>query len=457
MAGSRSRVRIPWLKAAISIGVVSLASSLLAACGTTSSGQATTSGPVTLTLTDCEAGTNLVTYLQDLATSYHKLHPNVTIKIKSISFTAMLDTGQLILSGSDVPSLFEVSQTYGSIYQLAKHNLIGSLAPYAKQYGWYSEFSPAELKLGGEVSVSSNPLWSGGLYGVPYLGNVVGVFYNKKLLAKVGGSVPTTLAAFEHDLQLAKGAGLIPLTAGGGANTYQLAQDVAEIAGSIAPTKAAETYLFNLAGGKPGPTWTSPYVVQAVQLLKTWSADKYLSPDVLSLTESAADSEFTSGKSLFIINGNWQAPAFQQPMGSNVGFFMLPSATTTHGAEPVIGTGNALAIPANGANHAAAVAFLNYAVGKQGAEALIKDAGQLPLLTVPGEVSQFKGAEAQIAAAWLQTGQQGAGQPFWGSNTADSLTQLSSALDEVLGGRMSPAQLGSTMQSDEVNYRKTLQ
>jgi raffinose/stachyose/melibiose transport system substrate-binding protein len=436
--------------------VVSLASSVLAACGASSTG-ATKSGSVTLTLTDCEAGTNLVTYLQDLATSYHKLHPNVTIKIRSISFTAMLDTGQLVLSGSDVPSLFEVTQTFGSIYQLAKHNLIGSLAPYAKQYSWYNEFSPATLKLGGEVSVSSNQLWSGGLYGVPYIGNVVGVFYNKKLLAKVGGSVPTTLGGFEHDMQLAKSAGLIPLTAGGGANTYQLAQDAAEIAGAIAPTKAAESYLFDLAGGKPGPTWTSPYVVQAVQLLKTWSSDKYLSPDVLSLTESAADNEFTSGKSLFIINGNWQAPAFQQPMGSNVGFFLLPSATASHGPEPVIGTGNALAIPTNGPNHAAAAAFLNYVVGRQGAEALIKGAGQLPLLTVPGEVSQFKGAESQIAAAWLKTGEQGAGQPFWGSNTADSLTQLSSALEEVLGGRISPAQLGSTMQSDEVNYRKTLQ
>jgi raffinose/stachyose/melibiose transport system substrate-binding protein len=438
--------------------VVSIASCALAACGGTSSGSAAKSGaPVTLTLTDCEAGTNLVNYLQDLAKSYSKLHPNVTIKIRSISFTSMLDTGQLVLSGSNVPSLFEITQTYGSIYQLAKHNLIGSLAPYAKQYGWYDEFSPATLKLGGEVSVSSNQLWSGGLYGVPYIGNVVGVFYNKKLLAKVGGSVPTTLGGFEHDMQLAKTAGLIPLTAGGGANTYQLAQDVAEIAGAIAPTKAAEAYLFDLAGGKPGPTWTSPYVVQAAQLLKTWSSNKYLSPDVLSLTESAADNEFTSGKSLFIINGNWQAPAFQQPMGSNVGFFLLPSATTSHGPEPVIGTGNALAIPTNGPNHAAAAAFLNYVVGRQGAEALIKGAGQLPLLTVPGEVGQFKGAEAQIAAAWLKTGEEGAGQPFWGSNTADSLTQLSSALEELLGGRISPAQLGSTMQSDELNYRKTLQ
>jgi raffinose/stachyose/melibiose transport system substrate-binding protein len=412
---------------------------------------------VTITVMDAQEGTTSLTdFYSEAAAAYTRLHPNVHVEVKSITFATMLDTGSLILSGSNAPSLFEVAQTYGSMYKLAQEHLILPLSSYAAQYGWAKTTSSSLLGLDGEASPAKQLLWSGDLYGMAYTANIVGVFYNKRLLAKVGDGIPRTFSAFEKDLATAKHDGLIPLSAGGGSNTYQLGQDVSEIAGAIAPSRAAETYLYRLAAGDLGTTWTTSYVTRSAVILQDWGKSGYLSRNLLSSTETSSAAEFSSGKSLFLIDGNWESPAVQQVMGSNVGFFVLPSGSSTHGPQPVATGGEALAIPTHGPDHADAAAFMNFVVSQPGAKLLMDDADQVPVIAVPGETHHFGGVNLDITNAWLQTNFANGAMPFWGSNTPDALTQLAALSDELVSGRVTPAGFGKALQADELSFRKTM-
>ena len=46
------------------------------------------------------------------------------------------------------------------------------------------------------------------------MGEIVGVYYNKQMLADLGLDVPTTFAEFEQALEVAKQAGEVPIQFG---------------------------------------------------------------------------------------------------------------------------------------------------------------------------------------------------------------------------------------------------
>ena len=91
---------------------------------------------------------------------------------------------------------------------------------------------------------------SGSVYGVPETGTVVGIFYNRPLLASVGAKPPTSWATFTSDLALVAKAGKTGIAyAGGQPTAYQPSHVLWMLINQYVP--AAQSIAFVAHKGNP--------------------------------------------------------------------------------------------------------------------------------------------------------------------------------------------------------------
>ena len=87
------------------------------------------------------------------------------------------------------------------------------LDEWAKAYNWGSRYLGSVLQYS-RYSADGKTFGEGNLYGLPQVGEVVGIYYNKEKLTKLGVEPPKTWAEFEDALAKAKAAGEVPMQFG---------------------------------------------------------------------------------------------------------------------------------------------------------------------------------------------------------------------------------------------------
>ena len=159
---------------------------------------------------------------------------------------------------------------------------------------------------------------------MPDAGSLVGIYYNKKMLAAVGGTVPTNWATFVKDLALLHKHGKVALAyAQGNPTAYQPVHTFYTIANEFVAAKQQDNFVFHI--GKPSIDTAG--FVQAATVFQNWAKDGYFSPGYQGLSDAQALSQFTTGKAGFFIEGSWYAGAVQQGLGNNAGFW-VPKVVT---------------------------------------------------------------------------------------------------------------------------------
>lgn len=391
---------------------------------------------------------------QEAVKAFERMHPGVHITLRTESYTQLINTGILQAGASSAPALMQVNEGFQSLGQMVKDNLLVPLDSYAAKYQWSKLQSSALISLDGRQSPTA--LGVGHLWGMSTTATWIGVFYNKDLLARLKQPVPATFQEFEHDLALAKQAGITPLSegsaSGGGLDEYYWFLIWAAQSPSLASIR-------DLIYGVGNNSWNSPSAIAATETFKKWADDGYFTPGYAGFSANQVVDQFTQGKSLFMIEGTWAIPQIAGSLGNKAGIFLLPSATSGHGAEGVT-TGNlAWAIPKNGPDHALAVELLNFLVSPQVAKMYFNIAKELPATSFPGELALAKkgGELAYDQAIGFMKGS--AGQlpmpyPDWA--TPNMLNDLTSGLTEVLASRTTPQQYLASLQSDYEQFRAGL-
>ncbi|MBO0730507.1 MAG: extracellular solute-binding protein [Acidimicrobiaceae bacterium] len=391
---------------------------------------------------------------QQIAKAFEKAHPGVHITMRTQSFQQLVNTGILQLSGNNAPSLIQVNEGFQSLGQMVKSNLLVPLDSYASRYHWNKLQSPTLMSLDGRQTPTA--MGVGHLWGMSTTATWLGVFYNKTLLSKIGQPVPKTFADFEHDLALAKSAGITPLslgTAGGpGLSEYYWFLIWAAQSQSLSDIR-------NLIYGVGNKSWNTPSAIAATNTYQKWADNGYFTPGYAGYNGTQATDQFTQGKSLFMVNGTWAIPQVASTLKNNAGVFLLPSATSAHGPEGVT-TGNlAWAIPQKGPNHDLAAQFLNFLVSPPAAKIYFNSAKELPATSFPGEVNLAKHGGPLLYDQVVGFEKGSAGQlpmpyPDWAST--NMLNDISSGLTEVLAHKISAQQYVSQLQSDYAQFRSTL-
>ncbi|GEM_PF-6016089 len=429
--------------AAASLGLTLVAAA--SACASSPASQA--GGGISLTVWGMDLGPGYQQAInQDLA-QWKKIHPDITINWITKSYSVIQASEKLALSGPGSPDIIELVQGWPDA-QLAAAGLLVNLDKYAKQYGWYSEFSPSTIALNSNTA-NGKYFGIGNLYSVSDTSTLVGYFYNKSLMARLGLTVPTTMAQFTHELAVAKAHGLIPMEQGNLLHTWD----------SFMVENMPPATLSDWIYGNGSSTVDTPQEVQGAQTLQTWIKDGYFQPGFISQSQNGGTLQpinaFLSGKSLFYgsadptLYGNVTA-AHQQ---GNVGFFIQPPVTAGAPLVTPGGADNPYAISTRCAHPAAAAEFLNFLLSEPAQLRVQPDSAFLPTDTRLGPnpalsnsllTTTFSGQYAQVekngVVAW----------PDFSS--LDYVTVMTALTDELASGRITPQDMLAQLQQDHTRF-----
>ncbi len=127
--------------------------------------------------------------IEQLNKDFEAAHPGVTIKRTARTFDDMKLTLKLAVSAGDGPVVTKVNQGAGDMGAMVKEGLLLPVDEYIKKYGWDKRQSD---------SVLARDRWEGAkfgvgkTYGISGLAEIVGLYYNKKILDDAGVALPQT-------------------------------------------------------------------------------------------------------------------------------------------------------------------------------------------------------------------------------------------------------------------------
>ncbi|HEX6471224.1 MAG TPA: extracellular solute-binding protein [Streptosporangiaceae bacterium] len=376
-----------------------------------------------------------------LTTEFTRQYPNVKWNVREDQFAVITQNAPRVLA-DDPPDLMRLPQ----VSELVKDNLLKNLDGYAKVFGWdkWPASQLDQLRLG----PGGRPRGEGSLYAMGLNFSMTGIFYNKKLAARIGmSSPPTTLAELDGALAKAKNAGITPIAAWNGGATGGLAFPLQDLMAAYGPAAPINDWIFQ----KPGATIDTPSNLKAVQHLQQWIKAGYFPKDINAIDYAKNMSRFLSGDGLFMFNGDWESGNFDEHMAGNVGFFVMPPAQQG-------GQAGAMSAPltfgiSSRAKHADCAAFfLNWvATNARARDIAVRVGGSHPMGPADAHMPPVK--QGTVTASTLAA----AAQMSKGNGAMDFIANATGAiyakswtpqLQKLVAGGQNPAGLLKSVQSD---------
>ena len=341
------------------------------------------SGPVKIVWWHISTANDARSNWQNLANTYVKAHPNVSIEITVLENQAFKDKLATAMQSGSPPDLFQ-SWGGGVLTQYAQAGLVQDLTAALQQNGWGDSFQPAPLGL---YKVGDKN------YGVPWDAGMVGFWYNKALFKQAGITAPpATWSALLDDVKKLKAAKITPLALGGkdewpGAFYWE-----------YLATRVGGQAAFQRAYSRAGSFAEKPFV-DAGTLLKQLVDLQPFQTGFLGATYGDHQVLMANGQAAMELMGQW-APGANRAVAkdvaaynTNLGFFPFPGVDGGAGAPTdVLGGADGFAIGKNAPPET--IDFVRYLTSLDTQKAMA--AANLAVLPV------VKGAEAALTDPLMQ-------------------------------------------------------
>jgi raffinose/stachyose/melibiose transport system substrate-binding protein len=398
--------------------------------------QATT----TLKVFDEEVGSVGAAY-EELNRLFEKRHPNVKLERSSLTFSAYIKVLPLRLKSPNPPDVFEGYQSG----PLVKAKLLRPLTSYARKYGWLTRFGPPSI-LDQLRFTADGAMGSGILYGLAQQAEVLGFYYNKAILAKLGLRAPKTFPAFEHVLAAAKKAGETPIMDGGNQTSYAVVQSLMLLLDQ-GPSRARPAKLNAWVYGKPGRSIVDARSIAGAATLKEWADAGYFPEGFTGLSDEDAKARFTQGEGLFTLSGPWDNPAFSKALGKKLGFIVLPPQA---GQSPAStgSFGQPWHISTASENADVAAQYIDFMTSAASANIMARKYQLLPANAVIGGSGARQSSFAQILSQWKALTGAGNLVLYLGMSTPTMLDTLLAATSELIAGKITAKQCVQRLQAD---------
>jgi raffinose/stachyose/melibiose transport system substrate-binding protein len=294
-----------------------VAALLAAGCGSSGGGGGgTSSGPVTITIAENYGTEQNATALRNLAAAFHKLHPNITVKIQpqnGDNYFAILQKDAIAKSGPDLAVMW--TGLFTLQYKSFLTNLKGEVPATD-----LARVNPNALKW---TSDSFNP--ANGPYVIPLEDQFYIGFYNKADFAKAGvTSVPTDWSQLFAACAKLKKAGYTPLVYGNGGQpisaTFYPWYDMSYMMIGAYPVGQWQGLY---SGQIP---WTSPAIKAQLSDWTRLHSTGCTNSDVVTNTNNLG--QFESGKAAMMVDGTWDTAKFTSALGRKVAAFAPPFSNT---------------------------------------------------------------------------------------------------------------------------------
>ena len=332
------------------------------ACGSSGGSGATKNptGPVTLTWWHNGTTDPLKTVWADVATEFHKAHPNVTIKVQPIQNEQFQTKMPLALRSDNPPDVF---QQWGGGNQATQVRSGKVMDITQAASGWLKDLGA------GAQGWQTN----GRQYGVPYDLHVVGFWYRKDLFAKAGiASPPQTMDELDADVSRLKAKGITPMAIGS-KDRWPDAFWWEYFAVRECPSETLKQANANI-------DFSDPCFVKAGNDLTSFLATKPFQTGFLGTPAQEGSSSsaglVANGKAAMELQGDWEpgvmvALTDDKQFKSKLGWFPFPSVPGGKG-QPGVALGGGDGFSCSTKATSACVDFLKYIVSPAVQTKLVK-------------------------------------------------------------------------------------
>ncbi|MFC6900292.1 ABC transporter substrate-binding protein [Nonomuraea dietziae] len=279
-------------------------------------------GDVTLTIWDQEVRGGQAAQMKQLNAAFEAKYPNITIKRVSRSFDDLNTTLRLALSGNEPPDVVQANNGRPQMGAFVKAGHLRPLDAYAEAYGWKKRYSQSVLQYV-SYSADGKVFGQGNIYGLPQVGEVVGILYNAAKLSELGLRPPKTWEEFEAALAKAKAAGEVPLQLGN-LDKWPGVHVFGTVQGRHVPADQITTLGF----GRKGASWTTPENTRAAEQIVGWVDKGYFNKGFNGQGYDASWQAFGKGEGVFLIGqladrrpgeGHGQGPGLRPAARHGVG------------------------------------------------------------------------------------------------------------------------------------------
>ena len=401
-------------------------------------------GTVTLRVWDQEVRGGGNAQLTRLNAAWAKQHPNITIERNSRSFDDLVKTLRLALSGADAPDVVQANNTRSQMGEFVKAKQILSLDPYMAAYGWDKRYSESVRSVA-SYSADGKTFGSGSLYGLPQVGEVVGLFVNTKKLESLGLKQPNTWADFEQALATAKAKGETPLMLGN-LDKWPAVHVFGVVQGTTTPPEQIRALGF----GNAGASWTTPENTKAAQTLVDWVDKGYFNNGFNGLGYDPAWQAFGKGTGVFLVGGTWLQADLRKAMGDDVAFMLPPPAQAGGQSFTTGGSGQPFAITATAKHPDAAAAYINFLTSPE-AMSVIAETENLPVVDTAAQKAPNALAQQVFQAFGTVTKDNGL-LPYLDWATPTMSDTIGAAMQDLMAKKQTPAQVLETLQQDYADF-----
>lgn len=397
-------------------------------------------GDVTLTVWDQEVRGGGNAQLTALNAAFQKKYPNIRIKRVSRSFDDLTKTLRLALGGNDAPDVVQANNTRSQMGQFVKAKQLIPLNQYMTAYGWDKRYSESVRSVV-SYSEDAKTFGSGNLYGLPQVGEVVGVYANASKLKSLGITAPNTWADFEKALATAKSKGETPMMLGN-LDKWPAVHVFGTIQGSTTPPDQIRSLGF----GNAGASWTSAENTKAATTLSDWAKKGYFNSGFNGLGYDPAWQQFSKGKGVFLIAGTWLQADLSKTMKNNV-TFSLPAPVTAGSASYATGaSGQPFAITSKAKNPDAAAAYIDF-ITNADAMKVIAEKENLPVVDTAAQKAPNALAQ-QVFTAFGKASTDNALLPYLDWATPTMSDTIGAGLQDLLAGKATPDATLQKLQQD---------
>jgi raffinose/stachyose/melibiose transport system substrate-binding protein len=356
-----------------------------------SSSSASSAANVTLTWWNNATNQPLLGVYTSAIKGFEASHPNIKITDVPIQNELLQDTKiPLALEGNNPPNIYQ-QWGGGVLGQQVTSGKVDNITSYVSS--WI-----------GNISGASGWQANGQQYGVPVDLHVVGFWYRKDIFAKVGITVPTTLAQLETDDTKLRAAGYAPIAVGSKDRwpdafwwEYFALRDCPQ----ATVTSAIKSENFS----------ASCFATASTNMAAFLKTNPFQTGFLGTSSQQGAGSSagmVASGKAAMELQGDWDPSVMEgvstnKSLSSELGWFPFPQTPGSAGSQTaVLGGGDGFSCTGTQAQAQACAEFLQY-LDSPSEQAQIVGPGASGEPVVTSEASAITLPATQTAAAYFKT------------------------------------------------------